>query len=110
MPLSRCSASLRMWPDPVSADFEYVAELSLAARRLLAALLRRLTLLLADEGESGAKVFVLDDRRLRHLTQFVESGVRQVEPAIADRQPAVGIVDDRDALAAQLAGDLVRLE
>ena len=49
-------------------------------------------------------------RGLRNLPQLVEGGVRQVEPTIADRQPAVGIIDDGDALAAELAGDLVRLE
>jgi hypothetical protein len=55
-------------------------------------------------------VLVLDDRRLRNLPQLVEGGVGQVEPAVEDRQPAVGIVDDRDALAAELAGELVWLD
>jgi hypothetical protein len=40
--------------DPASADFEYVIDLPLTAGRSLAALLRGLTLLLADEGKSGA--------------------------------------------------------
>jgi hypothetical protein len=35
--------------------------------------------------EDGAEVLVLDDRRLRNLTQLVEGGVGQVEPTIADR-------------------------
>jgi hypothetical protein len=55
-------------------------------------------------------VIVLDDGSLRNLPQFVEGGVRQVETAVADRQPTVGIIDDGDALAAELAGDRVRLE
>src|SRR5207248_11026053 len=54
-----------MWrPDPASADFEHVADLPLTARRFLASLLRGLTLLLADESKSGAKVLILDDRPL----------------------------------------------
>src|ERR1700760_535682 len=48
---------------PASADFEHVVDLPLTARRFLASLLRGLTLLLADEGKSGAKVLVLDDQR-----------------------------------------------
>jgi hypothetical protein len=87
-----------------------VAYLPLTARRFLASLLRRLTLLLADEGKSRAKVLILDDRSLRDLPQLVKGGVGQVEPAVTDRQPAVGIIDHGDALAAELAGDLVRFE
>jgi hypothetical protein len=45
-------------------------------------------------------VLVLDDRRLRNLPQLVEGGVGQVEPTVTDRQPAVGIIDDSDAIAA----------
>jgi hypothetical protein len=39
-------------------------------------------LLLADDGKSGAKVLILDDRPLRDLTQPVKGGVGQVEPAV----------------------------
>src|SRR5690242_6185059 len=49
---------------PASADFEHVVELPLTARRLLASLLRGLTLLLADEGKRGTKVLILDDLSL----------------------------------------------
>ena len=48
----------------LSADFEHVADLSLTARRFLTSLLRGLTLSLADEGKSGAKVLILNDRPL----------------------------------------------
>jgi hypothetical protein len=41
-----------------------MVDLSLTARRFLASLPRGLTLLLADEGKSGAKVLILDDRSL----------------------------------------------
>ena len=34
MPLSRCSAGLRMWPDPVSADFDTRAEMGEIAQEL----------------------------------------------------------------------------
>ena len=61
-------------------------------------------------GHIGAEMLVFDDGDLRDLPQLVKGGVRQVEPAVADRQPAVGIIDDGDALAAELAGDRVRLE
>src|SRR5689334_9989270 len=93
-----------------SADFEHMADLSLTARRGLTASFRAFDLLLADMREDGAEVLVLDDGGLRNLPQFVEGGVRQVEPAVADRQPAVGIIDDGDALPAEVAGDRVRLE
>src|SRR4051812_8749198 len=111
MPSSRGGASVRSGAGgPASADFEDVVELPLTARRFLASLLPGLTLLLSDEGKSRAKVLVLDDRPLRDLRQLVKGGVGQVEPAVADRQPAVGIIDHGDALAAEFAGDLVRFE
>jgi hypothetical protein len=87
-----------------------VADLPLTAWSGLAASLGAFNLPLADIGEDGAEVLVLDNACLRNLPQLVEGGVRQVEPAVADRQPAVGIIDNGDALAAELAGDLVRFE
>src|SRR6266436_4797585 len=111
MPSSRCGAGERMWRlNPSSADFEHVIELPLAAWRGLAASLRAFDLLLANVREDGAEVLVLDDAGLRNLPQLVKGGVRQVAPAVADRQPAVGIIDNGDALAAECAGDLVRLQ
>ena len=85
-----------------SADFKHVADLPLAARCGLAASFRAFDLPLTDMREDGAEMLVLDDGGLRDLPQLVKSGVRQVEPAAADRQPAVGIIDDGDALAAEL--------
>jgi len=55
-----------------------VADLPLAARRLLAASLSALELPLANMREDGAEVLVLDDGGLRNLPQFVEGGVGQV--------------------------------
>ena len=63
-PISAERASARSARRSSSADFEHVADLSLTARRFLTALLRGLTLSLADEGKSGAKVLILDDRPL----------------------------------------------
>jgi hypothetical protein len=87
-----------------SADFKHVADLPLAARCGLAASFYTFDLPLADVQEDGAEVLVLDDGSLRNLPQFVEGSVRQVETAVADRQPTVGIIDDGDALAAELVG------
>src|SRR3984893_3308623 len=100
-----------MWrPDPASADFEHVADLPLAAWGGLTASFSTLDLLLADMREDGAEVLVLDDGRLRNLAQRLEAAVRQFEATVPHRQPAVGIIDNGDALAAEFAGDLVRLE
>jgi hypothetical protein len=93
-----------------SADFEHVADLPLAARCLLAVRLGAFELPLADVQEDGAEVLILDDGGLRNLPQFVEGGVGQIEATVADRQPAVGIIDYGDALAAELAGDRIRFE
>jgi hypothetical protein len=87
-----------------------VADLPLTAWSGLAASLGAFNLPLANMRQDGAEVFVLDNACLRNLPQLVEGGVRQVEPTIADRQPTVGIIDHSDALAAELARDLVRLE
>jgi hypothetical protein len=59
----RCRPA-NMASGPASADFEHVVDLPLTAGRFLAALRRGLTLLLADEGKSGAKVLILDNGRL----------------------------------------------
>ena len=93
-----------------SADFKHVADLPLAARCGLAASFCTFDLPLADVREDGAEVLVLDNGGLRNLPQLVEGGIGQVEPTVADRQPAVGIIDDGDALAAELASELVWLD
>jgi hypothetical protein len=99
------------WGDRTAcADFEHMANLPLTAWRGLTAGFRAFDLLLTDMREDGAEVFILDDRRLRNLPRLVKGGVRQVEPTVADRQPAVGIIDDGDALAAEPARDRVRLK
>jgi hypothetical protein len=40
------------------------------------------------------------------LPQLVEGGVGEVEPAVADRQAAIGIIDNSNSLAAQFARHL----
>ena len=87
-----------------------MGDLPLATRRGLATRFRAFGLSLADMGEDGAQVLVLDDGCLRDLAQLVEGGVGQVEPLVADRQPAVRIIDDGDALAAKTACDVIRLQ
>ena len=82
-----------------------MADLPLTPWSGLAASLAAFNLPLADMRQDGAEVFVLDNACLRNLTQLVKGGVGQVEPTVADRQPAVGIIDDGDALAAELAGE-----
>jgi hypothetical protein len=54
MPSNWWGAGLLMWERSGSADFEHVAELSLASWCLLTTLLRRQALPLADEGKGGA--------------------------------------------------------
>jgi len=95
---------------PASADFEHVANLSLAARGGVTARLCAFDLPLADVREDSAEMLVLDDGCLGNLPQLVEGGVGQIKPAVADCQPAIGIIDNGDALASQLAGDLVRFQ
>ena len=58
-----------------SANFEHVADLSLAAWGGLASSLGACDLLLADIREDGAEMLVLDDGCLRNLSQLVEGGV-----------------------------------
>src|SRR6266850_3899384 len=94
MPSNWCGAGLPIWERSGSADFEHVADLPLAAWGGLAASLCAFDLLVADMREDGAKVFVLNDGGLRNLPQLVERGVGQIEPTVADRQPAIGIIDN----------------
>ena len=68
MPSSRCRAAMRMWRSGrVSADFEHMADLPLAAWRRLAASFRAFDLPPADMRQDRAEVLVLDDGRLRNL-------------------------------------------
>ena len=53
-------------------------------------------LLFADKGERGTELFVLDDRALRDLANFIKSPIRQFNPAVTDCQPTVRIIDDGD--------------
>ena len=48
-------------------------------------------------------MFVLDDRNLRDLANFIKGPIRQSDAAISDRQPTVRIIDDGNPLAAQFA-------
>src|SRR5271169_3397808 len=78
-----------------------------AARGAIAAMLRLATQLLrADEGERGTELFVLDDRGLRDLANFIKGPIRQLDALIADRQPAVGMVHYRHPLADRCLGGL----
>ena len=47
-------------------------------------------LLAEDEGERRAELLVLDDRGFPDLAGFIESPIRQVDPAVTDSQPVVG--------------------
>ena len=42
-------------------------------------------LLVADEGERGTELFVLDNRGLRDLANFIEGAVGELDAAVADR-------------------------
>ena len=63
-------------------------------------------LLFADKGERGAELFILDDRGLRDLANFIESSIRQFDPAVTNCQTAVGIIDDDHPLADRRLGRL----
>ena len=56
-------------------------------------------LLLADESKRGTELFVLDNRGLRDLANFVKGPIRQFDTAVTDCQPTVRIIDDGDPLA-----------
>ena len=49
-------------------------------------------------------MFVLNDRGLRDLTKLVKGPIRQVDPAVTDRQPTIRIIDDGDPLADRRLG------
>src|SRR3954467_5830524 len=81
-----------------------------AARCLLAAGFGPRNLLLADNGENGAEPLVLDNLGLRDLPQFVEGAVRQLDTFVADRQPAIGIIEHAHPLADRRLGLVTRGE
>src|SRR6478752_7240531 len=77
-----------------SADFEQSRiALIASARRLLAAGFGPRNLLLADNGENRAEPLVLDNLGLRDLPQLVKGAVSQLDTFVADRQPAIGIIE-----------------
>jgi hypothetical protein len=95
--------------DPcISADFEHVADLPLAAWRGLAARFCALELPIANMRGDGAEVLVLDDCGLRNLTQLVKGRVGQVAPAVGDRQSAVGIILGKESFSVVLTSKKIQ--
>ena len=84
-----------------SADFKQTRVVLIAtAWGAIAAMFRLATeLLITDEGERGTELFVLDNRGLRDLANFVKGPIRQFDPAVTDCQPTVRIIDDGHPLA-----------
>ncbi len=94
-----------------SADFEQSRiALIASARCLLAAGFGPRDLLLADKGENGAEPLVLDNLGLRDLPQLVEGAVSQLDTIVADRQPAIGIIEYAHPLADRRLGLVGRRE
>jgi hypothetical protein len=89
---------------------ELMVGLIATARRRPATCLGHLKLVVTDLGQNSAERLVLDDGRLRHLPQLVENPVRKLEALVGDRPAAIGIVANRDPLAAQPARDVARLQ
>jgi hypothetical protein len=82
-----------------STDFKETRVALIAPARSTATLRLATQLLLADEGERSTELFVLDNRGLRDLANFVKGPIRQFDAAVTDRQPTVGIVHHGDPLA-----------
>src|SRR3954469_22052201 len=94
-----------------SADFEQSRiALIASARCLLTAGFGPCNLLLADNGENGAEPLILDNLGLRDLPQLVEGAVRQLDTFVADRQPAIGIIEHALPLADRRLGLIGRHE
>ena len=95
-----------------SADFKQTSTALIAPARCFRAapLWLAAKLLLADEGERGAEPFVLDYRALIDLLDLVEGSVGQLDTVVADRKPAIGVIDDGDPLADRRLGLLGRLQ
>ena len=67
-------------------------------------------LLLADESERSAEPLVLDNRPLVDLLDLVKGTVGEFDPAVADCQAAVGIIDHGDPLADRRLGLVGRFQ
>src|SRR6266404_1084875 len=93
-----------------SADFEEtrVALITPAGRSLAAMSGFAALLLIADHRQYCPQPLVVGDRTLVDLLDLVEGAVGQLDTPIADRQPAVGVVDDSYALADRRLGLLAR--
>jgi hypothetical protein len=95
-----------------SADFEEprVALIAPTWRSLAAMSGFAALLLIADHRQQRTQPLVVGDRTLVDLSDLVEGAVGQLDTPIADRQPAVGVVDDGYALADRRLGLLARLQ
>src|ERR1019366_6721429 len=93
-----------------SADLEQTRVALIASARSAATFRPSTQLLLADNGESGAEALVLNNGALRDLAQLVEGAVGQLHTFVADRQPAIGMIDHRDPLADRRLGLVARLQ
>src|SRR3954454_865037 len=94
-----------------SADFEQSRiALIASARCLFAAGFGPGNLLLADKGDQGAAPLVLNNLGLRDLPQLVEGAVSQLNTFVADRQPAIRIIEHAHPLADRCLGLIGRRE
>src|SRR6266436_3554514 len=66
-------------------------------------------LLITDHRQQRSQPLVVGDRTLVDLSDLVEGTIGQLDTPIADRQPAVGVIDDGYALADRRLGLLARL-
>lgn len=80
---------------------EQAVALPPASRRLVGPRNRNLSLPLGDETQHRAEPLVVDHRCRIDPLLPVEHPVRELQSLVADREAAIGVVQDRDALAGE---------
>jgi len=92
-----------------SADFEKTSIALIAASRPVATLGSATKLLVADHCQYRPQAFVVSDRALIHVADFVEGAVGEVSTAVADRKPAIGVIENGHVFAGRGLGRLTWL-
>ena len=81
-----------------SADLEEAGIALIAPARPATTLGPAAELFVADHRQYRSEVLVVGDRALVDLTNLVEGAIGEVDAVVADRKPAIGVVENGDVL------------
>jgi hypothetical protein len=97
-------------PSSSSANFEDASTTLIALTRPTSTLRPATQLFVTDHRQYWPQPLVVGDGTLIGMADLIEGAVSEFDALVADRQPAIGIIENGDALADRRLGLLARLQ